>query len=411
MPGSMDAFSSFEAPKKDEEVNSDKEKSVDSSRVDIMDMFGGTRSDNAGSEQKKEIPVSGGSESRQTVQKSSTRGTTNSQGANRFSRQSSGSKNGSSYNDIDSASQMFVNKTKSDSKHVNKEEKAMPSQRTSRHIRVRKDDSQTGGDYDFSLTDQDGIKAAQAKPNRVGKDSTAKGVTKEAPKTPNKSGAKSSTRGGAKDSAKIKLFRHSQPSVSKIAVDILKYKLLERRFKKGRLILALDKDDQPLMYLYQLGNELMAYKYLGTSLEVSIPAYVGNLPVRYVHGGMFTRLTDFVDRNSMRNLKSNLTGKDVIKMNASKFKESFNGIKKIVFPETLVELPGKLLYQCYSVKEIVIPASVVNVSKWFLFSSGVRDIYFNGPVPEEFHNCSISQDIFVHVAVGGAKNGEKAVQE
>lgn len=196
---------------------------------------------------------------------------------------------------------------------------------------------------------------------------------------------------------KIELFRFEEPSVANLAVDTVKYKILERKFRKGRSILALDEDNKPFMYFYQLGNELMAYKYVGSSLTVRIPAYVGNIPVRYVYSRLFSDRISLVNKVGMRNLKENLTGKSVLDVNKQSLKESLGGVQNVIFPNTLVELPTRLFYHCYSVKEVVIPAEVKHVSKAFLTSSSVKRLYFNGNCPEETHHLMIDQNIFVYI--------------
>jgi hypothetical protein len=361
----MDAFSNVENKKATPENSSEE---VDSSRVNIMDLFGNASSN--GSEQKAETTKSAPTEQsadRQVRRRRRTLSTE--QPANEQVSRSEDS------GDIKSAASMF-NRTQKEpvaEETVTKDaEDVMPTEIKNKHINVRKDDGFVDGRFQYDMEDATKQEAPAA----------------EKPKEQKK----------VKQDEKITLFRHTSPSVYKVAIDVMKYKALERRFTKGRLIMALDEDSKPLMYLYQSGNELMAYKYLGTSLDVRIPAYVGNLPVRYIHGKMFTSAVSIVDRNGMRNLKENLTGKDVINVNMQKVKESFGGLKSVVLPETLVELPARLFYHCYSITEVVIPASVTNISKWFLYSSGIKNVYFNGTCPESFHNCSVSQDIFVHIS-------------
>lgn len=196
----------------------------------------------------------------------------------------------------------------------------------------------------------------------------------------------------------LQMYLHYTPTKRELLTDMAKYALLEHRFlKKGRYVLAVDDNLKPLMYFYQLNNELMAYKYVGTDLNVEIPAYVGNLPVRYVFRNMFTKMFDLVDRNGFRAIKEQLSGTDIINVNRQSIKDAAAGIKCVVFPNTLYELPDKLFYNCYQITDVVLPASLKNISKSCFRNSGIKNIYFNGTPPESMHKCLVSRNVWVHV--------------
>ncbi len=374
MTGGMDVFSSFGPPKGSDESGHDSHE-ADASGVDVMDLFGNPPSAGAGQPSVDEparddghragasgvdvMDLFGDPPAAGAGQPSVDEPASHRADASRDRKRQAGGRSTSTEDDIRSAAQMFLDtegqKARSAGADIGRKGDGHRPTGADSHTRVKED----GGRDRPDAGKDEGLDDLWASVEDL---AGASGVNPSAPK-PGSHRDEKVDRLGSHTGEKVDRFRHKDPPAYKIAVDVAKYGLLEKRFTKGRSVLALDGQQKPLMQLYQSGNELMAYKYLGTSLEVRIPAYVGDLPVRYVHGKMFTGTWDVIDRNGMRNLRENLGGKDVINMDMAAVKRSFGGIKSVIFPETLVALPARLFAHCYSVTEIVIPASVVNISK------------------------------------------------
>ncbi len=203
----------------------------------------------------------------------------------------------------------------------------------------------------------------------------------------------------AKSSRKTMLFSRS----SKLAGsgDVAKFLLLKSKFEKGRTVLALSERHEPLMLLLQVDKELMAFRYLGSSLEVRIPAYVCDLPVRFIHPEFICGGFSPFSGIKYQSLKGNFKINELADLNLDSLKQSLRGIKKLVLPNTLTMLPPKMFSGCASLRELVVPASVTSVSSRAFAYSCFRHIYFEGECPQGFRqNVLLPRGVKIHFRKG-----------
>jgi hypothetical protein len=192
-------------------------------------------------------------------------------------------------------------------------------------------------------------------------------------------------------------IRMSKPKFLTAMADMAKFFILKSKFENGTLVQALDKEKKPLMLLFQLENELMAYRYLGTSLEIEIPDTVGKCPVRYLHPEFLSGGTNILSGVKMQNLKSNFSTENIANISKESIKNSLMGARSLLLPESLTMLPPRLFYHCYALHKIVIPSSVTSVSIDAFQGSGLKHIYFNGECPVGFkYSVNLPKGITIH---------------
>lgn len=178
---------------------------------------------------------------------------------------------------------------------------------------------------------------------------------------------------GDKTAAEFKII-HAK--MFDIVCDSVRFALLERKFEKGKLVLALDSKDRstPLMYFLQVGDELMAYKYLGHGTTVRVPSSVCGKPVRYMH-------SKFLQCSGVKFIADNFNLENLLTVTPSSIKESLKGVRSVILPESLIMLPPKLFRRCIALKEITVPASVRTVAVDTFDGCCLKSLYFEGQCP------------------------------
>lgn len=201
-------------------------------------------------------------------------------------------------------------------------------------------------------------------------------------------------------SAKFEVVKVTPATLMQIQADTVKFDMLKRKFEKGRLVLAMEPTDgepQPVMYLLQIGSELMAYKYLKSSLDVAIPTTVCGLPVRYVHPNFLHGSLNPLSGVKFQNFMSNFEVENIASFDKEAAKNSLKGVKSIKLPITLTSLPPGIFRNCFALKELVIPESVESVSCRAFEFSYFRDIYFEGKCPVGFKlNGDLPKKVTIH---------------
>lgn len=187
------------------------------------------------------------------------------------------------------------------------------------------------------------------------------------------------------------------PNLASAFADSFKFWALCKKFEHGTLVQALDKQKKPLFLLLQLGEDLMAYKYLGSSLEIEVPATVGKRQVKYLHPHLLSGGVNPFKGVKAQNFKSNFNVENLADLSKESLKVSLQGVKTLLLPEGIKMLPPNLFYHCLVLKEIVVPASVTAVSHNTFAGSGIRDIWFNGACPLGFlESTKLPRGVKVH---------------
>lgn len=188
-----------------------------------------------------------------------------------------------------------------------------------------------------------------------------------------------------------------RPGVTSVFADSFKFWALCKKFEHGTLVQALDRQKKPLFLLLQLEEDLMAYKYLGSSLEIEVPATVGKRQVKYLHPHLLSGGMNPFKGVKAQNFKSNFNVENLADLSKESLKMSVEGVKTLVLPEGIKMLPPNLFYHCLALKEIVVPASVTAVSHNTFAGSGIRDIWFNGACPLGFlESTKLPRGVKVH---------------
>lgn len=192
--------------------------------------------------------------------------------------------------------------------------------------------------------------------------------------------------------SKSKIWPHHETKATNRFGD-LRYSLLTRSFRKGRFVQLPDENGQPEMTFYQRGNELMAYRYLGHKQRIVVPSVVAKLPVRHISGD-FLYSTGVV--NKAKDIK-NVATNNPMGLSGDMFLGGSAHITEFILPEGLLEIPPKLFYYCLGLKSVVIPASVTDIACSAFVGSVIKDIWFNGSVPNSFSICETDHEISIHV--------------
>ncbi len=182
------------------------------------------------------------------------------------------------------------------------------------------------------------------------------------------------------DKAMKKLGDMVKKSISYLKKQIPKWlsnyqdKKIHRKFENGDLV----KTDDFEFFLFQ--NELMVYRYTGTSQHVIIPDYVGNLPVKYVYRGFLNR--NIFDNYKLRSFVSYFNGDNIQNLSVDNLKDSLAGIKSLQLPKELSYIPMSLFSGMKNMKTLIVPASVQLISPSAFAKSSLQDVYFRGAVPK-----------------------------
>jgi len=188
-----------------------------------------------------------------------------------------------------------------------------------------------------------------------------------------------------------------QPKTASDMMDRMKFMLLNRKFEHGSLVQAITKDGRPFMLLFQLGADLMAFRYLGTSLDVEIPASVGKRPVKYIHPQLLVGGMGPFSGVKAQSLKDNFSYENLAGLSKDSLLTSLKGVKSLLLPEGLTMLPPKVFYHCTALRELVVPSTVTAISYDTFYGSCFKDIYFNGRCPQGFHhNAGLPKGVQIH---------------
>lgn len=192
----------------------------------------------------------------------------------------------------------------------------------------------------------------------------------------------------------------TEPSVSAAALDYAKFFTLKTKFERGRTVLAYQQcgeECKPLMCLLKVGQELMAYRYLGSDLEVRIPAFVGGLPVKYLHSEFLTGGVTPFSGIKFKAIQDSFSVDRISETNRESLSKAMKGACKLILPRTLTTLPPNIFYKCISLKELVIPSSVTAVSTRTFAYSCFSDLWFEGKCPQGFlGNTCLPTGVKVH---------------
>lgn len=154
------------------------------------------------------------------------------------------------------------------------------------------------------------------------------------------------------------------------------------------------------------GNSFIAYKYRSTDSVVEIPAYVGGLPVQYIHSDFFYNRINPFDSYEFRAAKEMITGDSIDAL--ENFGDDGIGTKitKVILPNTITMVAGPVFDFCLELKELVVPASVRVFEYNAVKGSGIERIYFNGgSVPKGFLIDKFNGDVFVKIEDKNVSSG------
>ena len=187
------------------------------------------------------------------------------------------------------------------------------------------------------------------------------------------------------------------PKAGSLLVDTFKFWALCKKFEHGTLVQALDGQKKPVFLLLQVGEELMAYKYLGSSLDVEVPATVGKREVRYLHPHLLRGGINPFKGVKAQNFKSNFNVENLADLSKDALRRSRDGVRTLVLPNGIKMLPPNLFNNCLVLKEVVIPESVTAISHNTFTGSCLKDIWFNGRCPLGFlENGRLPRGVQIH---------------
>lgn len=165
-------------------------------------------------------------------------------------------------------------------------------------------------------------------------------------------------------------------------------KKIHRKFENGALV----KTDDFEFFLFQ--NELMVYRYTGTSLHVVIPDYVGNLPVKYVYRGFLNK--NIFDNYKVRSFVSYFKDDNIQSLSIDALKDSLSGIKSLQLPKELSYIPMNLFSGMKNMKVLIVPASVQLISPSAFIKSSLKDVYFRGPAPKNLRLMDLPDGVTLY---------------
>ena len=154
---------------------------------------------------------------------------------------------------------------------------------------------------------------------------------------------------------------------------VFQEKSINKRFSKGMYVKA---DD--FIFLCH-NNELMAYKYVGSSQQPVMPDFVGNLPVRYVYSGLLSE--GLIDNHNVRSFFNSFRSEEILDLSTDKLKSCIAGITSIQLSNQLLMLPRNLFSGCLNIQTIKIPKSVKVISPYCFSWSKIQKVLFEGLPP------------------------------
>ena len=156
-------------------------------------------------------------------------------------------------------------------------------------------------------------------------------------------------------------------------------KMLKKKFKRNDNIIQFGD-----FMFYEMGDELMLYKYVGINTEIKIPSYVEGMPVSYLD-------KNFLRFNAIKSIGRGLSIDRIQDVSIESIKDNLLNIKSVQLPNTLKILPSKVFAGCKRIDELVIPASVKIVQPNAFVGCRPTRIIFLGKAPRQLQDSNLAK--------------------
>ena len=156
-------------------------------------------------------------------------------------------------------------------------------------------------------------------------------------------------------------------------------KMLKKKFKRNDNIIQFGD-----FMFYEMGDELMLYKYVGINTEIKIPSYVEGMPVSYLE-------KNFLRFNAIKSLGRGLSIERIQDVSVESIKDNLLNIKSVQLPSTLKILPSKVFAGCKQIDELIIPASVKIVQPNAFVGCRPTRIIFLGEAPKQLQDSNLAK--------------------
>ena len=156
-------------------------------------------------------------------------------------------------------------------------------------------------------------------------------------------------------------------------------KMLKKKFKRNDNIIQFGD-----FMFYEMGDELMLYKYVGIDTEIKIPSYVEGMPVSYLE-------KNFLRFNAIKSLGRGLSIERIQDVSVESIKDNLLNIKSVQLPSTLKILPSKVFAGCKRIDELIIPASVKIVQPNAFVGCRPTRIIFLGEAPKQLQDSNLAK--------------------
>ncbi|WP_370781305.1 leucine-rich repeat protein [Anaerobutyricum hallii] len=156
-------------------------------------------------------------------------------------------------------------------------------------------------------------------------------------------------------------------------------KMLKKKFKRNDNIIQFGD-----FMFYEMGDELMLYKYVGISTEIKIPSYVEGMPVSYLD-------KNFLRFNAIKSLGRGLSIERIQDVSVESIKDNLLNIKSVQLPSTLKILPSRVFAGCKRIDELIIPASVKIVQPNAFVGCRPTRIIFLGEAPKQLPDSNLAK--------------------
>ena len=156
-------------------------------------------------------------------------------------------------------------------------------------------------------------------------------------------------------------------------------KMLKKKFKRNDNIIQFGD-----FMFYEMGDELMLYKYVGINTEIKIPSYVEGMPVSYLD-------KNFLRFNAIKSLGRGLSIERIQDVSVESIKDNLLNVKRVQLPNTLKILPAKVFAGCKRIDELIIPASVKIVQPNAFVGCRPTRIIFLGEAPKQLQDSNLAK--------------------
>ena len=156
-------------------------------------------------------------------------------------------------------------------------------------------------------------------------------------------------------------------------------KMLKKKFKRNDNIIQFGD-----FMFYEMGDELMLYKYVGINTEIKIPSYVEGMPVSYLD-------KNFLRFNAIKSLGRGLSIERIQDVSVESIKDNLLNIKSVQLPSTLKILPSRVFAGCKRIDELIIPASVKIVQPNAFVGCRPTRIIFLGEAPKQLQDSNLAK--------------------